>query len=339
MNIWKGCTKKKKRRKERQSGSVLGLYCRRQWNSIAEYTQAELRYEYSRSTLVIQVTRQTLKNTKTVLAVMTLQAIMPRRSGRASRPTRFDKNDSTTLPWPYVCSATTTANMATFHCFPKLPPELRGLIWAHSVEFRTVDSRALRADKRPTRKRRARLRDPYTPLPVPVVMQVCRESRSQQLYERVEYRYPPERPPVTDTRPGVTVDADPRPSEVRYAWVNFDKDMIDIETDDLGTILHLWSRIRRLKLERDFSSSSWYHGEVQDLAYFRNLEMCQIAGAVSVLRWFGGWEVHYLSCKRENVFFIDTNSGEMVNAVQLKEVGEASQKYELEEKLRVGQWQ
>lgn len=153
--------------------------------------------------------------------------------------------------------------MFAFHLFSRLPTEVRILIWVYSVEPRNVGIRAIQASKGPRDSERnwrlpneALGPDPYLPVPVPAVMQTCRQSRGQGLYEKVMY-------------------AHTAPAEHRYASINFEMDIIDLGTALLDTVRNIAPRIRRLKFERSNGSEYWYHWESQNLTWLGNVELYQ----------------------------------------------------------------
>ena len=65
----------------------------------------------------------------------------------------------------------------------------------------------------------------------------------------------------------------PAQPEQRYAWINFEMDMIDIGRDGPKDVKHIASRIRRLMLERDNADEYWYHDEGHELIDFPNIDV------------------------------------------------------------------
>lgn len=199
----------------------------------------------------------------------------------------------------------------TFHPFPRLPVELRTLVWGFAVEPRTVDVRAIEG-KRGTRgltRDWGNIRavpDPFTPVPVPGIMHACRESRHQGLYERVPYTY--------------TSPLDP--PEERYAWINFEMDMIDLYQGFLDRLEHLKHRIRRLKFERCHSDEYWFHEESRNMIWFDNLEVCHVVARNALADWYMAWEDVHWSCTMENLKFIDRKTGQMVDGNELQRMME-----------------
>lgn len=88
-------------------------------------------------------------------------------------------------------------------------------------------------------------------------MQTCVQSRGEGLYEKVVYGHP--------TAP-----------EQRYAWINFEMDMIDLGTAYLEDVRSIAPKIRRLKFERSNGPEYWYHWESMNLTWFRNVELYHV---------------------------------------------------------------
>ncbi|KAM3459116.1 hypothetical protein MY3296_000263 [Beauveria thailandica] len=153
--------------------------------------------------------------------------------------------------------------MAAFHLFSKLPVELRIKIWVYSVQPRTVDVRAIQASRGHRDTHHSIVpgqADPdpdlYLPVPVPAVMQTCRESRNQRLYEKIIYTHP----------------VGP---EQRYAWINFDLDMIDLGQGDVDTVEHIAPRIRKLQFERRTKYGAWFW-YAKNKSLFENVEVYKV---------------------------------------------------------------
>ncbi|KAJ2976900.1 hypothetical protein NQ176_g4676 [Zarea fungicola] len=211
--------------------------------------------------------------------------------------------------------------MAAFHLFPKLPAEVRAMIWANSIEPRTVDVRSFQGSRGPRRGAWSwGPPDPYTPVAVPGIMHACRESRRQGLYEKVAYTHP-------------------APPGQRYAWINFDMDMIDLGVAFLENVKHIAPRIRRLKFERSNVSEYWYYEEADNLTWFDNVELYHVVVPDALNGWYAAWEECYWACKKENLIYIDKQTGQMLNAVELREVedaeiAKAEREWEIEEDRR-----
>ncbi|KAJ2975821.1 hypothetical protein NQ176_g5303 [Zarea fungicola] len=199
---------------------------------------------------------------------------------------------------------------ATFHPFPRLPVELRTLVWGLAIEPRIVDVRAIqgsRSSRGPSRdigNVRA-YSDPFIPTPVPGVMHACQESRNQGLYERVPY----------------TLSSDP--PEERYAWINFDKDMIDLQQGQLKLVEHLKGRIHQLRFERCNCDDYWYYTESSNLCWFEKLEECHVVAVAGLELWEAAWEDYYWSCSKENLKFIEKEAGRILNAIELERMVDA----------------
>lgn len=227
--------------------------------------------------------------------------------------------------------------MSAFHLFPRLPAEIRHAIWEYSIEHRTVDNRAFQSMGGALLPNDQGARDPYIPVLVPSLMQACQESRNQQLYDKVEYKHLPKYRRQSDACVGdATVLPDSSRLGQRYAWINFEMDMIDIGADHLATIKHIAPKIRRLKFERVNSCEYWYETEALELAHFCNVELFHVVDATSVDGWRGAWEEYTWPCIQENLVFINKNTGETVNAVQLQaredaEIAKEWDEFELED--------
>ncbi|EFY94305.1 hypothetical protein X797_011524 [Metarhizium robertsii] len=122
--------------------------------------------------------------------------------------------------------------MATFHPFPRLPFELRAMVWALAAEPRNVQITAeCHEDMDPEDYDfypALCIEHLFSPTPVPAVLHACRESRKQSPYEKLFY--------LEET-------------ESCYVWVNFDLDMLDVGLGPLSFLFLNRSRIRRLKFE------------------------------------------------------------------------------------------
>lgn len=116
-------------------------------------------------------------------------------------------------------------------------------------------------------------------------------------------------------------------------------DMIDLGAAFLETVKHIASRIRRLKFERSNVSEYWYREEAHYLTWFDNVEMYHVVVPDYLYVWFAAWEEHYWACKKENLIYIDKKSGQIVNAVELREIedaeiAEGEREWEMEEQRR-----
>lgn len=201
----------------------------------------------------------------------------------------------------------TSEMSATFHPFPRLPAELRIRIWGLSVEHRTVDVRATRA-LRETRFNSFYYDwihvdpDRFIPVPVPGVMHACQESRHLELYEKVLY----------------TTLSDP--PEERYAWINFDMDMIDLYHDSLFRVEHLKDRIRQLRLERCPHDEHWFYEESPHMQWFENLQVCHVVARTELSRWYRAWYDVPWKCPKENLKYTDRKTGQMMGGDELDEM-------------------
>ncbi|KAG8408036.1 hypothetical protein J3459_018271 [Metarhizium acridum] len=158
----------------------------------------------------------------------------------------YGENPSSSLQSLFMfrieATATSDKSMDAFHPFPRLPYEIRAIIWALAVEPRTVDVRAISGSRLPrgflySADPREEGKDPYVPVFPPAILHTCREARQQNIYQKVFYSHSTNQP------------------EERYTWINYDTDMIDIGLGYLETIQHIGSAIRRLRLNRE--NKSW----------------------------------------------------------------------------------
>jgi len=72
-------------------------------------------------------------------------------------------------PWTWESWSKTLPLLATFILFPKLPPELRQIVWRLTLQPRIIEVKFIES------------RGFYTQVPTPTALQVCRESRSAVL--------------------------------------------------------------------------------------------------------------------------------------------------------------
>ncbi|KAK3342884.1 hypothetical protein B0H65DRAFT_232789 [Neurospora tetraspora] len=123
----------------------------------------------------------------------------------------------------------------TFHPFPRLPWDIRRIIWEMTVEPRTV---AIRLAYGPPLNPNSK--NYYTsvvsPTPVPATLHTCQEARDLGLYQRVS----------TDS----FGCSDPEP--YKYFWLNWDTDLIDVHDCPFATFDRIAPLIKRLKLESEF---------------------------------------------------------------------------------------
>lgn len=178
--------------------------------------------------------------------------------------------------------------MATFDCFPRLPLELRRRIWELTVEPRIVDVHVDHYDK------------PILILsstPPPAVLHVCYEARNQGLYQQ----------------------AFSRPGSERYIWVNFAVDMISIGETMFDVVKPEADLIRRLKIERE-NDELFYHRCSEDLRWFSNVVETHVVCIDGPENWHLAGEEIYWPCGRENLWFIEKGTGEMMNSMELDKI-------------------
>ncbi|GFG26429.1 hypothetical protein IFM61606_06410 [Aspergillus udagawae] len=176
--------------------------------------------------------------------------------------------------------------MAAFHLFPRLPFELRARIWQLTVEPRTVEVRVKKDDGL-----RGKILHVTSSTPVPAVLQVCHEARNQGLYQQA-FKFPS----------GV---------EPRYVWVNFEIDMISIGDTYFDTIEPAEQQlIRRLTIQRE-NTDSFFRSESLELQMYSNLEEMHVICEDGLLAWQDAWEYVYWPCPKENLRFIDKETGQI----------------------------
>ncbi|KAG2416900.1 hypothetical protein HFD88_008117 [Aspergillus terreus] len=176
--------------------------------------------------------------------------------------------------------------MTAFQLFPRLPFELRAQIWQLTVEPRTVEVRVKKDNGL-----WAQILHVTSSTPVPAVLQVCYEARNQGLYQQA-FKFPW----------GV---------EPRYVWVNFETDMISIGHTYFDTI-ELAERlpIRRLRFERE-NDESFFHFQSGELELYPNVEEIHVICEDGLMAWHDAWEYVYWPCPKENLRFIDKETGQI----------------------------
>ncbi|KAK6821080.1 hypothetical protein PG987_015480 [Apiospora arundinis] len=158
--------------------------------------------------------------------------------------------------------------MATFHPFPRLPAELRALVWQMTVEPRVVEINA--SHKRNTLNNQV---EPYrlvSSTPVPAELQTCHEARNLGLYQRHLSEFPVallDPPSQNDTRESV-----PPEQQRRYIWLNWDIDTIYTGLEPICEFSPIAHRIKRLRMERVWDTLDESH----DLCSLVNVEEIHI---------------------------------------------------------------
>lgn len=181
--------------------------------------------------------------------------------------------------------------MSTFHPFPRLPQELRAYIWSLAAHPRLVHVR--------WKTQKSEIVHVVAPTPSLPVMQVCRESRQHAPY-----------------RQAFTIGSEPR-----YAWVNFEIDMICLQDFLLKDLESHQLDIQRLRITARNGWSSheiFFNWDVNDLRDFPVLKEIHVTIDNLVLLWAYTFEERYWGeCPRENIKFIDNTSGLILNGYQL----------------------
>ncbi|KAK8000461.1 hypothetical protein PG990_013061 [Apiospora arundinis] len=197
--------------------------------------------------------------------------------------------------------------MATFHPFPRLPAELRALVWQMTVEPRVVEINV--SHKRNTLNNQV---EPYRLVlstPVPAELQTCHEARNLGLYQRHLSEFPVallDPPSQNDTRESV-----PPEQQRRYIWLNWDIDTIYIGLEPICEFSPIAHRIKRLRMERVWDTLDESH----DLCSLVNVEEIHIVCVDGIGEWGGLWQDRLWPC--ENVFFIDDADGQTMRAAEI----------------------
>ncbi|KAF7553010.1 hypothetical protein G7Z17_g3938 [Cylindrodendrum hubeiense] len=181
---------------------------------------------------------------------------------------------------------------ASFHPFPRLHFELRALIWGFAAAPRIVH---IRTDST----------DFSSPTPTPAVMQASQEARRHAPYRKSFF---------TTTNSGF---------ESRYVWANFEMDMICVEDENPKRLAPHLAEIQRLKFtipadKDELMYSFFFHYSrefMRDFTALQELHMV-IEGCIGL--WGTTFEACFYGCPRENVRFLDPQSGLLLNGFQLE---------------------
>jgi hypothetical protein len=159
-----------------------------------------------------------------------------------------------------------------------------------AAELRTVELQ-------PKRRAYSALEYFVSPTPVPAVLQVCYESRIHAPYQK----------------------AFALGNTPRYVWANFELDMISIGETWFAEIQGRDARlIRRLRFERD--NDEWFfHFESKEmLDVMAWLEEVHVVCKDSPWAWCVEWEWLGWPCPRENLRFIDKETGAALTGEELE---------------------
>ncbi|KAK1783134.1 hypothetical protein QBC45DRAFT_400868 [Copromyces sp. CBS 386.78] len=206
---------------------------------------------------------------------------------------------------------------STFHPFPRLPWELRALIWELAVSPRVVDILTNAGFKKDHPKngrvwsRFSSELSTYVHKSVPV-LQACQEARNHLTdlacgngyYEKIlaEGIY------MDENQPGSEEGIDDP-----YAWVNFEIDMIDIGLRRYKLSAHYVSKIKRIRFETIDPYRRLFEVLVPGGYYFPNVKEAEIYcyGGVDT-QGTGDWgkaiawnPVENLVCEMKDVVFRD----------------------------------
>ncbi|KAM3496971.1 hypothetical protein MY10362_009658 [Beauveria mimosiformis] len=222
-----------------------------------------------------------------------------------------------------------------FQLFSELPPEIRARIWRHAIEPRIVpvtcwvgnqraeainNSRAThgtgwerdlaavrrRTQTDPTAKTQLPLELYAVALHKPPVLDICRETRSIRLYEKMILT------------PG---------SSISYAWVNYHVDVIDLQDDQepyarFQNCAHL---VRRLRLCADPSDEYWFYNQSATLkSTFCQLAECFVVMGKDARIWY--WRCYdyqkWFSCPPDSIHRIDEENDEEMTYRDLLEMSD-----------------
>lgn len=181
--------------------------------------------------------------------------------------------------------------------FTDLPLEIRDQIWALTVEPRVVPVR-IKLESRVSGTSKTVIEHLISSTPVPKSLQIYREGRSQNIYEKLFLS---------------------NNTEAAYVWVNLDLDIIDIGSHyNYNDFKDCGRRIRRLKFEANNLCEVWYHSVAKNLIVFDNLVQCFVVATDGWEAWEDAFHEHYWSCEPENLFIIDKNRGRMLGFPELE---------------------
>jgi hypothetical protein len=158
-----------------------------------------------------------------------------------------------------------------------------------AVEPRTVEIREVR--------KRTAIEYFISPTPVPAVLHACYESRTHANYHKA-----------------FALGKSPR-----YVWFNFEVDMISIGGTHVLDLQGPDARlIRRLRFERE--NDEWFfHYESKEMWQLNDrMEEIHVNCKEGVLAWFDAWECLSWPCPRENLRFIDRETGEAFRGEDLE---------------------
>jgi hypothetical protein len=218
--------------------------------------------------------------------------------------------------------------MSTFHPFPRLPLELRFLIWELTVIPREVPVRTIfpqpydpreatsphdwthinsgrfdeatrgqfpntHAGFKAERKARKKFKEfdrlvHMISSVIPAPVQTCREARNHGLYQKVSL----------DVKEQYGKDR-------RWVWLNLDIDLLDIGTAAMAFFGPIAARVKRLKFSREATDEWWYRGQGKEMSIFVNVQEIHVVCLDGFWNW--GDEVFnfHWPCAYENLVFFD----------------------------------
>lgn len=201
-----------------------------------------------------------------------------------------------------------------FSHIPRLPPELRALVWRLTMEPRIVDFGLSVVEELPAYDGGGALMRIASPTLVPAALQTCREARNLKLYQWEHF----EVLAALRTASGrVVPQYSPLQERPRYFWLNLDIDTVSVRTWPLNLFLPVAPRIKRLRLARREGAEKFFDLEKHHLAAFCGVEEIQIVCLGQLWGWEGAGEDFSWPCGPDNLYSIETSDGTMMKAAEL----------------------
>lgn len=217
----------------------------------------------------------------------------------------------------------------TFHPFPRLPWDVRRMIWEMTIEPRTVSIRLAYGPPRnsnsaePNYKYYTRV---FSSTPAPAPLQTCAEARHflSRFYQRIS---------TGDYFPQCSDDELEPHNNSMYFWLNWDIGMIDIHDCPFAQFYRIAPMIKRLKFETDFEQFSrdrdedyWADGDEQKSKTFKqifpNVEEMHIvcAPGCKMEEWESAWWRYLYFVRKEKLFIIDAEDpNRIMNFAELED--------------------
>ncbi|PNP43503.1 hypothetical protein TGAMA5MH_04475 [Trichoderma gamsii] len=203
----------------------------------------------------------------------------------------------------------------TFHPFPRLPSEIRSQIWILASRPRLVHISITPTAMRPWK--RTGDYDFASPTPPPALMHACRESRQCAPYQKSFFTILPNEEEEEEE--------EEEEAEARYIWVDFERDMICLEDDNVNRVSPHQADIRRLRVTIPTGDRGdlvfEVYGRSSHVLFekFTALQELQLAMAEDFLAWGSTWPGRgYGACPRENIRYLDLHTGLLLTGPQLE---------------------